>query len=75
MINKAFKEEYGELLGYPLRENGEIRYHHITVTPLKISGEITGAVITRDDITEEINLREQIKNYANQLEELVAKRT
>ncbi|MGC8965607.1 MAG: ATP-binding protein [Caldimicrobium sp.] len=75
MISKAFKGEYGELLGYPLRENGEIRYHHITVTPLKISGEITGAVITCDDITEEINLREQIKNYANQLEELVAKRT
>lgn len=75
MINKAFKGEYCELLGYPLRENGDIRYHHITVTPLKIGGEITGAVLTCDDITEEINLREQIKRYATQLEELVTKRT
>ena len=74
-INQAFRGEYGELLGYPLMVNEEIRYHHITVTPLKISGEITGAVLTCDDITEEINLREQIKNYANQLEALVAKRT
>ncbi len=75
MIDKAFRGEYGELLGYPLRENGEIRYHHITVTPLRIYGEITGAVLTCDDITEEIKLREQIKSYATQLEELVAKRT
>ncbi|MEZ0343372.1 MAG: PAS domain S-box protein, partial [Caldimicrobium sp.] len=60
MIDKAFRGEYGELLGYPLRENGEIRYHHITVTPLRIYGEITGAVLTCDDITEEIKLREQI---------------
>ena len=75
MINKAFKGEYGELLGYPLRENGDIRYHHVTVTPLRVGGEITGAVLTCDDITEEINLREQIKNYATHLEDLVTKKT
>ncbi len=75
LINKSFNGEYSELMGYPLKENGEIKYYHITVNPLKEETEITGAVITCDDITEEVALREQIKEYANQLEKLVAKRT
>lgn len=52
LINRSFNGEYSELMGYPLKENGEIKYYHITVNPLKEGTEITGAVLTCDDITE-----------------------
>jgi len=75
LINKALVGEAGEIFGYPLMENGSVRYYHITVTPLKIREEINGVVLTCDDITEEINLREQLERYANELEDLVQIRT
>jgi len=75
LIDKALKGELGELSGYPLMEDGKVRYYHITVTPLKIKGELNGVVLTCDDITEEISLREQLERYANELEDLVQIRT
>jgi PAS domain S-box-containing protein len=75
LIDKAFQGEFGELMGYPLKENGETKYYHITVNPLKEGSQINGAVLTCDDVTAEITLREKIQEYASQLEKLVAQRT
>lgn len=75
LLEEAFKGNYKELIGYPIEEDNKIKYYHLTINPLKEEGQIIGAVLICDDISEEIYLREELKKYTEELEKLVEKRT
>lgn len=75
LIEEAFEGKSGYIRNYPLQENGKIKYFYIIISPLIFEDKVIGAVLTCDDITNEIELRETIKNYAENLEKLVEKRT
>ena len=75
LTKEACNGKFTEFIGFPLMENGNTRYYHLTINPLKEGGEIIGAVITFDDISEEIFLREKLKKYTEELEKIVDERT
>lgn len=55
---------------------GQERLHiNININPLILHGEVSGIIISSNDVTEEVNLKEVLRDYAARLEELVKERT
>jgi PAS domain S-box-containing protein len=48
---------------------------NISVNPLVLHGEVSGIILSSSDVTEEVNLKEVLRDYAAKLEELVKERT
>ena len=48
---------------------------NISINPLILHGEVSGIIISSSDVTEEVNLKEVLRDYAARLEELVKERT
>lgn len=74
-IDEALNGSTSSLFNYPLYEDGELKLFHVVVVPLIIQDKISGVVITCDDITEEVKLRQELERYAKDLEFLVEERT
>ncbi|MDP2156489.1 MAG: ATP-binding protein, partial [Nitrospirota bacterium] len=45
------------------------------INPLVLHGEVSGIILSSSDVTEEVNLKEVLRDYAGRLEELVKERT
>jgi PAS domain S-box-containing protein len=48
---------------------------NININPLVLHGEVSGIILSSNDVTEEVNLKEVLRDYAARLEELVKERT
>ena len=48
---------------------------NISINPLILHGEVSGIILSSSDVTEEVNLKEVLRDYAARLEELVKERT
>jgi PAS domain S-box-containing protein len=51
------------------------KYLNISINPLILHGEVSGLILSSSDVTEEVNLKEVLRDYAARLEELVKERT
>ncbi len=77
------REILGECLGgksrrlsnYPYPVDGRTLYLNINVNPLILHGEVAGIILSSSDVTEEVNLKTKIQEYAMRLEEMVVSRT
>ncbi len=75
LIQQAFSGVAGSIKGFPLKRDKETLYVYVTVSPLTFHDRIAGVIISCDDITEEIDLRNKLREYADVLEEMVNVRT
>ncbi len=75
VIQQAFAGIAGSIKGFPLKRDDRLLYLYITVSPLTFHDRITGVIISCEDITEEIELRNKLREYADLLEEIVNART
>jgi PAS domain S-box-containing protein len=48
---------------------------NISFNPLVLHGEVSGVILSSSEVTEEVNLREQLREYASKLEDVVRERT
>ncbi len=55
--------------------DGEVFYLNININPLFIHGKIEGVILSSSNVTEEVDLKKKIQEYALKLEEMVVKRT
>jgi PAS domain S-box-containing protein len=55
---------------------GDDQVHlNISINPLILHGEVSGLILSSSDVTEEVNLKEVLRDYAARLEDLVKERT
>ncbi|WP_346288470.1 PhnD/SsuA/transferrin family substrate-binding protein [Zoogloea sp.] len=57
------------------RKGGESFPVHLTITPSRRDGELTGAVVVFSDISESVRTARELDRHRNHLEELVGQRT
>ncbi len=60
---------------YAYVRDNETLYINININPLVLHGEASGLILSSSDVTEEVNLKEVLRDYAGRLEELVKERT
>lgn len=60
---------------YAFRRGVETLFLNININPLILHGEVSGIILSSSDITEEVSLKEVLRDYAARLEELVKERT
>jgi len=60
---------------YAYVRDQETLYINININPLILHGEVSGIILSSSDVTEEVNLKEVLRDYAARLEELVKERT
>jgi len=60
---------------YTYMRLGKPIYLNISINPLILHGEVSGLILSSSDVTEEVNLKEVLRDYAARLEELVKERT
>lgn len=75
LIQQAFNGVAGSIKSFPLRKDDFILYVYVTVSPLLFHGRVSAVIISCDDITEEIDLRNKLREYSDALEEIVDART
>ncbi len=75
LIQQAFGGIAGSIKGFPLKRGDDTLYVYVTVSPLTFHDRVAGVIISCDDITEEIDLRNKLREYADVLEEMVNIRT
>lgn len=63
------------LNNYPYPKDDGILYLNISINPLILHGEVSGIILSSSNITEEVNLRDELKHYAARLEDIVRERT
>jgi len=57
------------------RKDGESFPVHLTITPSRRNGELSGAVVVFSDISETVRIASELDRYRNHLEDLVSQRT
>ena len=60
---------------YTYIRDDETLFINININPLVLHGEGSGIILSSSDVTEEVNLKEVLRDYAARLEELVKERT
>ena len=60
---------------YTYERAGKPVYLNISINPLILHGEVSGLILSSSDVTEEVNLKEVLRDYAARLEDLVKERT
>ena len=60
---------------YAYTRDHEMLHINININPLILHGDVSGIILSSSDITEEINLKEILRDYAARLEDLVKERT
>lgn len=60
---------------YPCDVNGGERKINIILSPFELHGAVSGVILSGIDVTEEANLKEKIREYAHELEQIVRERT
>ncbi len=75
LIQQALKGIAGSLREFSLRRGKDVRYVYVVASPLIFHERVSGVIISCDDITDEIELRNKLREYALTLEEMVEERT
>jgi len=60
---------------YPCDASDGKRKINIILSPFELHGTNSGVILSGSDVTEEANLKEKIREYAHELEEIVRERT
>lgn len=63
------------LSNYEYSRRGQTLYLNISFNPLVLHGKVEGIILSSSDVTEEVKLKEVLRDYAAKLEELVRERT
>jgi PAS domain S-box-containing protein len=63
------------LSNYAYPRGGKMLSLNININPLVLHGEAAGIILSSSDVTEEVNLKTRIQEYALRLEEMVVSRT
>jgi PAS domain S-box-containing protein len=74
-LKECLTGEVRQLTDYPIKHKGGQIKLNMTLSPLRLNGEISGVILSGSDVTEEANLKEKIRDYAHELEEVVKERT
>ncbi len=75
ILEKCLEGSSHRLSNYPYVRSGKTLYLNISINPLILHGEVSGIILASGDVTEEANLRDELKNYATKLEDIVNERT
>ncbi|MEW6110141.1 MAG: ATP-binding protein [Nitrospirota bacterium] len=75
ILDKCLEGSSHRLSNYPYIRDDRTLYLNISLNPLVLHGEVSGIILSSSDVTEEVNLKEELKNYASKLEDTVRKRT
>lgn len=74
-LAKCLEGTSSRISNYQYTRDGETMYLNININPLMIHGKIEGVILSSSNVTEEVNLKTKIQEYAQKLEEMVIKRT
>jgi PAS domain S-box-containing protein len=74
-LGECLKGKSHRLSNYPYLSFGRKLYLNININPLVLHGEVAGIILSSGDVTEEVNLKTKIQDYALRLEEMVVIRT
>ncbi|HDO22420.1 MAG TPA: PAS domain S-box protein, partial [Nitrospirae bacterium] len=74
-LNDCLDGKISHLMDYPVKHNGKVKKLNIIVSPLRFQEKIAGVILSGIDVTEEANLKQKIRDYAHELEEIVKERT
>lgn len=74
-IKKCLDGESHRISDYAYARDNETLYINMSINPLVLHGEVSGIILSSSDVTEEVNLKEVLRDYAGRLEELVMERT
>ena len=74
-MNKCLAGDSHRIRDYVYTRANETLYINININPLVLHGEVSGIILSSSDVTEEVNLKEVLRDYAGRLEELVKDRT
>lgn len=75
ILDACLAGETHRMSNYAYVRDGVTLYLNISFTPLVLHGEIEGIIISSGDVTEEVNLKQKLQEYALRLEEMVISRT
>lgn len=75
VLEECLNGKSHRLSNYPYPLDGRRLYLNISITPLVLHGEVAGIILSSGDVTEEVNLKTKIQEYALRLEEMVVVRT
>jgi PAS domain S-box-containing protein len=75
IMKKCLEGSSRRISNYPYPTAEGILYLNISINPLILHGKVSGIIISSSNVTEEVNLREELRNYAAKLEETVQERT
>ncbi len=74
-LKKCLQGETIILTNYPVNTNEGLIKLYLNLSPLKLEGQISGVILSGSDVTAEADLKDKIREYASELEELVEERT
>lgn len=74
-LAKCLEGTSSRMSNFRYTRNGETMYLNINVNPLMIHERIEGVILSSGNVTEEVNLKSLLQEYALKLEEMVVKRT
>jgi PAS domain S-box-containing protein len=75
VLARCLEGKSHRLSNYPYIKSGRALYLNISINPLVIHNVIDGIILSSSDVTEEVNLKTKIQDYALRLEEMVVSRT
>jgi hypothetical protein len=74
-MNKCLGGVSHRISDYTYMRDQDTLFINISINPLVLHGEVSGIILSSSDVTEEIKLKEVLRDYAARLEELVKERT
>ncbi|MBP1746809.1 MAG: hypothetical protein H6Q54_1424 [Deltaproteobacteria bacterium] len=74
-LEKCLEGSNQRISNYSYMRGSKPVFLNISINPLILHGEVSGIIISSSDVTEEVNLKEVLRDYAARLEELVKERT
>jgi len=75
VLKKCLEGSSHKLSNYHYARGGRSLYLNISINPLILHGEIAGVILASSEVTEEVNLKTKLQEYALRLEEMVVART
>ena len=75
ILEKCLAGSSHRISNYTYIRGGKPVYLNISINPLILHGEVSGLILSSSDVTEEVNLKEVLRDYAARLEDLVKERT
>lgn len=74
-LEKCLEGSNQRISNYSYMRGSKPVFLNISINPLILHGEVSGIIISSSDVTEEVNLKEILRDYASKLEDLVKERT